>query len=56
MRKRRVSPIGTKLRDCDLCGWTYELQELRKQGKGLVCPSCYDEPHTQKEKRSRGRI
>jgi hypothetical protein len=44
MRRRRVPAIGAKLKDCDGCGWTYELSELRKQKGGYACPACYDPP------------
>jgi len=45
-RRRRPAPIGEKSQDCFLCGWTYQLSELRSQKGGLVCEKCYDQPHS----------
>ena len=44
MRVRPIPKVGVRLEDCDYCGWTYELRELKRTKGGLACPTCYDNP------------
>lgn len=41
-RKRRIPEVGVKQEECSECGWVWELQQMRSQNGGLVCPNCYD--------------
>lgn len=51
MRRRRIPKIGVKSQECDRCGWVYEKEQLKEQRGGLVCPACYDEPHSIKRRK-----
>ncbi len=56
MRVRSVSPNGTRLKDCDRCGWPYEERQLRSQDGGLVCPECYDNPPRRLRRKKSGKL
>lgn len=56
MYRLPVQPIGTKIRECDLCGRTWPLNGLVRQRGGLVCPECKDDPRPVIRKKYRGRV
>lgn len=46
-----VYKSGGKLAECDICGFTYRKNELRRQRGKLVCPQDFDTQQQVMERR-----